>query len=90
LSQTWNIGIVELWNIGLSKDFIHLKLYIQDEFCSLPNMVVSSTSRKLHEPEANMHFSNIPAFHHSNWGEAHTSLVDFISIIKLFSRVKQE
>jgi len=47
----------------------------------LPNIAVPSPSPlparrayrpegKSHEPEAKTHFSNIPAFHHSNWGEA--------------------
>ncbi len=70
LPQSWNNGIVERWNSGFSKDIIHFKLYRPDEFCHLPNIAVSSPSRRLYEPEAKTHFSNIPAFHHSNWGEA--------------------
>ncbi len=70
MPQSWNNGIVERWNSGFSKDIIHFKLYRQDEFSHLPNIAVSSPSRRLYEPEAKTHFSNIPAFHHSNWGEA--------------------
>ncbi len=46
MPQSWNNGIVERWNSGFSKDIIHFKLYRQDEFCHLPNIAVSSPSRR--------------------------------------------
>jgi hypothetical protein len=49
---------------------IHFKIYRRDEFCHLPNIAVSSPSRRLYGPEVKTHFSNIPTFHRSNWGEA--------------------
>ena len=70
LPQSWNNGTVERWNSGFSKDIIHIKLYPQAEFCYLPNIAVSSPGHRLCGPEAKTHFSNIPAFQHSNWGEA--------------------
>ncbi len=57
MPQSWNNGIVERWNSGFSKDIIHFKLYRQDEFSHLPNIAVSSPSRRLYEPEAKTHFS---------------------------------
>ena len=59
MPQLWNNGIVERWNSGFSKEIIHFKLYPQYEFWHLSNIAVS-------KPQ----FSNIPSFHHSNWGEA--------------------
>jgi hypothetical protein len=82
LAQSWNNGIVERWNSGFSKDIIHFKLYRQAEFCHLPNIAVSSPSRRLSGPEVKTHFFNIPAFHHSNWGEAlnwqNTGVLNFV------------
>ncbi len=82
LAQSWNNGIVERWNSGFSKDIIHFKLYRQADFCHVPNIAVSSPSRRLYGPEVKTHFSNIPAFHHSNWGEAlnlqNTAVLNFV------------
>jgi len=58
------------WNSGFSKNIIHLKLYRKAEFCYLPNIGVAPPSQRLYGPEAKTHSSNIPSFHHSNWGEA--------------------
>jgi hypothetical protein len=59
LPQSWNNGIVEGWNSGFSKDIVHFRLYPQDNSAIYPILQYPKT-----------HFSNIPAFHHSNWGDA--------------------
>jgi len=59
--------MVERWNTGMvaSQRIFSILSFIENEFCHLPNIAVSSPSRKLHEPEAKTHHSTIPAFHYS-------------------------
>ncbi len=68
---------MEYWNSGtmvrrrrIQRILSILNFIVLPTADHLPNIAVSSPSRRLYEPEAKNHFSNIPAFQHSNWGEA--------------------
>ncbi len=53
---------MELWNdgtLGFLKDIIRFQFYRQDD---------NTINPTLQYPKS--HFSNIPSFQHSNWGEA--------------------
>jgi len=60
---------VERWNSGFSKDIIHLYLIVKKNFAIYPTLQYPKTQ-----------FSIIPAFHHSNWGEAPNLIfkIDFV------------
>jgi len=50
---------VERWNSGFLKDIIYSEFYVGMNVALYPILQYPKT-----------HFSNIPTFHHSNWGEA--------------------
>ncbi len=57
-----NHGIMELWNdgiVGFQGKISILNFIVKMNFAIYPILQFPKT-----------HFSNIPAFHHSNWGEA--------------------
>jgi len=53
--------MVERWNIGFQKDISHFNLIVHPAGCGTINPT-------LHYPRT--HYPTIPAFQHSNWGEA--------------------
>jgi hypothetical protein len=53
--------MVKRWNIGFQKDVNHFYFIVN----AAGGGTINST---LHYPRT--HYSNIPAFQHSNWGEA--------------------
>jgi len=58
---------MELWNdgtLGFLEDIIRFSSNVKTI------MPLTQHSSFLSEPEAKSHFSNIPTFQHSNWGEA--------------------
>jgi hypothetical protein len=61
LPRKWNNGMVERWNIGFQKDINHFNFI----FNPAGGGTIYPT---LHYPST--HYSTIPAFQHSNWGEA--------------------
>jgi hypothetical protein len=76
---------MELWNDGIVGSQRKLSIlnfmFVPPSADHLSTIAVFSSSRRLYPPawkpygleagpEVKTHFSNIPAFHHSNWGEA--------------------
>jgi hypothetical protein len=61
LPRKWNNGMVERWNIGFQKDINHLSFIVNPAGGGAINTI-------LNYPRT--HYSNIPEFQHSNWGEA--------------------
>jgi hypothetical protein len=53
--------MVERWNIGFQKDINHFNFIVNPAGGGTINPT-------LHYPRT--HYSTIPLFHHSNWGEA--------------------
>jgi len=61
LPHSWNNGIVEQWNSGLSKDTIHFKLCRQAEFYHLPDLEYPKTHYSA-KASLRAQYSNIPPF----------------------------
>jgi hypothetical protein len=55
--------------VGFLTDIIHYQFYRSAKADHHPNIPEASPRRRLYEPEAKTHFSNIPSFQHSYWGE---------------------
>ncbi|RZB36595.1 MAG: hypothetical protein SRB2_02091 [Desulfobacteraceae bacterium Eth-SRB2] len=75
LPRIWNNGIVEFWKVGFKRILASFNFIVNTNFTINPI---------LHYPIT--HYSIIPAFHHSNWGET----PNLMRIVLFFEHLKNQ